>query len=142
MALKLKKDAVPTPPAQVMTEERMLRINPEVNNRLDGFIQANPKMNDYYTSLVKENPERAIRSFMLGKMFKHEAEQRQAARQAPQAKEWLDKQSPEVQQRVAERLEKITPFHREKAEGRIIAQEKTKLDFTPRQAFGQGLAVG
>src|ERR1700761_6367439 len=137
MALKLKKDAVPTPPAQVMTEERMLRINPEVNNRLEGFIQANPKMNDYYTTLVKEHPERAVRSFMLGKMFKHEAELRQTARQAPQAKEWLEQQSPEVQQRVAERLEKVSPFYREKAAVRVIAQEKAKLDFTPRQGIGQ-----
>jgi hypothetical protein len=29
--------------------------------------------NDYYTNLVKEHPERAVRAFMLGKMFKHEA---------------------------------------------------------------------
>ena len=43
MPLKPKSNVTPTPPAQAMTEERMLRINPEVNNRLDGFIQANPK---------------------------------------------------------------------------------------------------
>jgi len=146
MALKAKTppplNETVTKAAPSLTEERILRVNPEVDRRLDGFMQSNSKLTDYYTSLVKEHPERAIRSFMLGKMFKHEAEQRQALRQAPQAKEWLDQQSPEVRQRVAERLEKITPFHREKAEVRIIAQEKTKLDFTPRQAFGQGLAVG
>jgi hypothetical protein len=85
------------PSAQSLTEERILRINPEVNNRLDGFIQANPKMNDYYASLVKENPERAIRSFMLNKMFKHEADMRQTARQAPQAKEWLDAQEADTE---------------------------------------------
>ena len=112
MPLKLKKDAVQNPPAQTMTEERMLRINPEVNNRLDGFIQANPKKNDYNTSLVKEHPERAVRSFMLGKMFKHEAELRQTARQAPQAKEWLEQQEPSLKQRIMERLEKINPFYR------------------------------
>ncbi len=37
---------------------------------------------DYYTALVKDHPERAVRSFMLGKMFRHEAEMRQTARQA------------------------------------------------------------
>ena len=132
----------PSQSAPALTEERILRVNPEVDRRLDAFMQSNSKLTDYYTGLVKDHPERAIRSFMLGKMFKHEAEQRQALRQAPQAKEWLEKQSPEVQQRVAERLQKVTPFHREKAEVRIIAQEKSRLDFTPRQAFGQGLAVG
>jgi len=141
MALKLKSNPTPTPPAQVMAEERMLRINPEVNNRLDGFIQANSKMNDYYTSLVKENPERAVRSFMLGKMFRHEAELRQTARQAPQAKEWLDQQEPSLKQRIMERLEKINPFYREKALVREIAREKTKIDFTPKPSLGQGMSV-
>src|ERR1035441_536753 len=141
MSLKLKSNPTPTPPAQVMAEERMLRINPEVNNRLDGFIQANPKMNDYYASLVKEHPDRAVRSFMLGKMFRHEAELRQTARQAPQAKEWLDQQEPSLKQRIMERLEKINPFYREKALVREIAREKTKIDFTPKPSLGQGMSV-
>ena len=124
-----------------MTEERMLRINPEVNNRLDGFIQANSKMNDYYTSLVKEHPERAVRAFMLGKMFKHEAELRQTARQAPQAKEWLDQQEPSLKQRIMDRIEKINPFYREKALVREITREKTKIDFTQKPSLGQGMSV-
>jgi hypothetical protein len=141
MAIKLKKDAQENSPPQLMTEERMLRINPEVNNRLDGFIQANPKMNDYYTALVKEHPERAVRSFMLGKMFKHEAELRQTARQAPQAKEWLEQQEPSLKQRIMERLEKINPFYREKALVREIAREKTRIDFTQKPSMGQGMSV-
>ncbi len=124
-----------------MTEERMLRINPEVNNRLDGFIQANPKMNDYYTTLVKDHPERAVRSFMLGKMFKHEAELRQTARQAPQATEWLEQQKPSLKQRIMERLEKINPFYREKALVREIAREKTRIEFTQKPSLGQGMSV-
>ena len=141
MPLKLKKDAVQNQPAQTLTEERMLRINPEVNNRLDGFIQANQKMNDYYTSLVKEHPERAVRSFMLGKMFKHEAELRQTARQAPQAKEWLEQQEPSLKQRIMDRLEKINPFYREKALVREITREKTRIDFTQKPSLGQGMSV-
>jgi len=129
------------PAAQVLTEERLLRINPEVNNRLDGFIQANPKMNDYYTSLVKQNPERAIRSMMLNKMFKHEQEMRQTARQAPQAKEWLDAQEPSLKQRIMDRLEKINPFYREKALVREITREKTRIDFSPRTSLGQGMST-
>jgi hypothetical protein len=124
-----------------LVEERILRVNPEIDRRLDGFMQANTKLTDYYTSLVKEHPERAVRAFMLTKMFRHEAELRVVTRQAPQAKEWLEQQSPEVKQRVAERLEKINPFYREKAAIRVIAQEKAKLDFTPRPAIGQGMAA-
>ncbi len=146
MALKPKTppplDQAPSEKSASLSEERLLRVNPEVDRRLDGFMQANSKLTEYYASLVKEHPERAVRSFMLGKMFKHEAELRQTARQAPQAKEWLDQQSPDVKQRVAERLEKINPFYREKAAVRVIAQEKAKLDFTPRQGIGQGVAVG
>lgn len=96
-------------------------------------------MTDYYTTLVKEHPDRAVRAFMLTKMFRHEAELRVIARQAPQAKEWLEQQSPEVKQRVAERLEKINPFYREKAAVRVISQEKAKLDFTPK--VGQSIAA-
>ena len=142
MALKPKN---PPPldqtPANNVSEERFLRINPEVNNRLDGFIQANSKMNDYYTSLVKEHPERAVRSFMLGKMFKHEAELRQTARQAPQAKEWLEQQEPSLKQRIMDRLEKINPFYREKALVREITREKTRIDFTQKPSLGQGMSV-
>ncbi len=129
------------PASQSLTEERILRVNPEVNSRLDGFIQANPKMNDYYSSLVKDNPERAIRSFMLNKMFKHEADMRQTARQAPQAKEWLDAQEPSMKQRIMDRLEKINPFYREKALVREITREKTRVDFTPRPSLGHGVSA-
>ena len=135
----LKQNA--SQPATSLSEERILRVNPEIDRRLDGFMQANTKLTDYYANLVKEHPERAVRAFMLGKMFKHEAELRVVTRQAPQAKEWLDQQSPEVKQRVAERLEKVTPFYREKAAVRVIAQEKAKLDFTPRTSMGQGIAA-
>jgi len=142
MALKPK---TPPPleqtPAVHIAEERFLRVNPEVNNRLDGFIQANAKMYEYYSKLVTEHPERATRAFMLTKMFRHEAEMRQTARQAPQAKEWLDQQEPSLKRRIMDRLEKINPFYREKALVREIAREKTKIDFTQKPSLGQGMSV-
>jgi hypothetical protein len=143
MALKTKNPP-PLPddkPAPSISEERMLRVNPEVDRRLDGFMQANSKLTDYYTSLVKEHPERAVRAFMLNKMFKHEAELRVVARQAPQAKEWLEQQEPSLKKRVMDRLEKINPFYREKALVRVIAQEKTRLDFSQKPSVGQGMSV-
>jgi len=139
MALKTKNPPPIPEQSPALSEERMLRINPEIDRRLDGFMQANTKLTDYYTNLVKQNPDRAIRAFMLTKMFRHEAELRVVTRQAPQAKEWLEQQSPEVKQRVAERLDKISPFYREKAAVRVISQEKAKLDFTPK--VGQSMAA-
>ena len=139
MALKTKNPPPLPEQSPSLSEERVLRVNPEIDRRLDGFLQANSKLTEYYTTLVKEHPDRAVRAFMLTKMFRHEAELRVIARQAPQAKEWLEQQSPEVKQRVAERLEKINPFYREKAAVRVISQEKAKLDFTPK--VGQSIAA-
>lgn len=139
MVLKTKNPPPLPEQSPALSEERVLRVNPEIDRRLDGFMQANTKLTEYYSTLVKEHPERAVRAFMLTKMFRHEAELRVISRQAPQAKEWLDQQSPEVKQRVAERLEKINPFYREKAAVRVISQEKAKLDFTPRA--GQSIAA-
>jgi ribosomal protein L13E len=144
MPLKTK-----TPPALSQTsqqppslsEERILRVNPEIDRRLDAFMQANDRMTEYYAKLVKENPDRAVRAFMLTKMFKHEAQLRVTERQAPQAKEWLDQQEPSIKQRIMDRLQKINPFYREKALVREIAREKTRIDFTPKQSLGQGMSV-
>ena len=129
----------PQPPS--LSEERILRGNPEIDRRLDAFMQANDKMTEYYAKLVKENPDRAVRAFMLTKMFKHEAQLRVTERQAPQAKEWLDQQEPSIKQRIMDRLQKINPFYREKALVREIAREKTRIDFTPKQSVGQGMSV-
>ncbi|MCE0497992.1 MAG: hypothetical protein LV481_08620 [Methylacidiphilales bacterium] len=141
MALKTKNPPPVPEQSQVLAEERILRVNPEIDRRLDGFMQANTKLTDYYTTLVKQHPERAVRAFMLTKMFRHEADMRQTARQAPQAKEWLDQQEPSLKQRILERLEKINPFYREKALVREIAREKTRIDFTPKPSLGQGMSV-
>ena len=129
----------PQPPS--LSEERILRVNPEIDRRLDAFMQANDKMTEYYAKLVKENPDRAVRAFMLTKMFKHEAQLRVTERQAPQAKEWLDQQEPSIKQRIMDRLQKINPFYREKALVREIAREKTRIDFTPKPSLGQGMSA-
>ncbi len=124
-----------------LNEERMFRVNPEVDRRLDVFMQANDKMTEAYSKLVKESPDRAIRVLMLGKMFKHEAQLRVTERQAPQAKEWLDQQEPTIKQKIMDKLQKINPFYREKVLVQEIAREKTRIDFTPRPSTGQGMSL-
>ncbi len=119
----------------------MLRVNPEVDRRLDGFMQANTKLTDYYTNSGQRNiPNAPIRAFMLDQDVQARGRiARQTARQAPQAKEWLDQQAPERETaRSCERLEKINPFYREKALVRVIAHEKARLDFTPKPSSAKG----
>jgi len=129
-------------PGQALTEDRMVRINPEVDARLTAFMAANSKTSDHYTKLVKENPAHAVRTIMLPKMFRYEAEQRASARMAPQAREWFDQQGPEVRQRIMDRLDRVSPYYRETTSVRIIAQEKARMDFKPKEAVGQGMSVG
>ena len=129
-------------PVQALNEDRLVRINPEVDARLTAFMANNSRATEYFTKLVKENPSHAVRTIMLPKMFRYEAEQRIAARMAPQAREWFEQQGPEVRQRIMDRLEKVSPFYRETASVRIIAQEKARMDFKPKEAVGQGMSVG
>ena len=129
-------------PGQTLTEDRLVRINPEVDARLTAFMAGNSRATEYYTKLVQENPTHAVRTIMLPKMFRYEAEQRMAARMAPQAREWFEQQSPDVRQRVMDRLEKVSPFYRETASVRIISQEKARMDFKPKEAIGHGISIG
>ena len=45
--------------------ENTTRNNPEIDAKLDGFIQENPKLYDYYQGFSKEQ---LIRKLMFGKM--------------------------------------------------------------------------
>ena len=145
MALKTKNPPPLTESAPAAAKtfnlERMMKVDPAIDHRLNNFIQNNSKLNDYYTELVTQHPQRAVRSFMLNKMFRHEAQLRVAERQAPQAKEWLEQQDPGLKQRIMERLQKINPFYREKALVREIAREKTQVDFAPKHSTGPGVSI-
>jgi hypothetical protein len=129
-------------PGQALNEDRIVRINPEVDARLTAFMQGNSKATEYYTKLVKENPSHAVRTIMLPKMFRFEAEQRMSARMAPQAREWFEQQGPEVRQKIMDRIQRVSPYYRETASVRIVAEEKAKLEFKPKEAVGQGVSIG
>ena len=60
------------------------RVNPDVDARLDKFMQAEPGLVDFVKNLPREDLER---KFMLKKM--QEQEQRQAY--SAKVKDWLDK---------------------------------------------------
>ena len=96
------------------------------------YYTASEKLADVLKDVSPAPNAQTLMRLMLASFTSHDIA-------APQAKEWLDQQSPEVKQRVAERLDKISPFYREKAAVRVISQEKAKLDFTPR--VGQSMAA-
>ena len=54
----------------------VFRDNPEVKKKIEAHKKANPDDVTYYTRLVKENPERAIETFLYRDQQKHEGEMR------------------------------------------------------------------
>jgi hypothetical protein len=95
--------------------ERAPRLNPEIEKRLNAHIDANKSDHEYYGRLVKEKPDYAVRVLMLKDLRRHEGDMRMIERQLPQAKEFFAKQTPEVQQRINERLKGVNPYYGDKA---------------------------
>ena len=148
MALKTKPSPAPSPDAPDSSAETQFRSNPEIDARLDTFIGANQRDFDYYTKLVKENPERAVRSLLLKDMQKHESDMRLVFKQLPAAQEFLKEQPAEVQERIKARLADVNPFYQEKAFVGEVLKEMNRQDYLknrqsllpPRQ--GAAMAIG
>ncbi len=133
MAIKEKSQtAVPMPgmpPIRGMTTEGFI-FNDQIDARLNKFIADNPEINDHYTKLVKEHPDRAIRSLMLRSMFKHERVAERNALQAPQAREWAN-QNPALAQEVAAKIKTTNPIMRAAQFIRGIGRAKANIEFAP-----------
>ncbi len=93
--------------AEKKAQESTLRRNPEIDAKLDAFIQANPKLHEYYQGFSKEE---LIRKAMLAKMQKNEVTERRSA----SIKEWVEA-NPEVKTKIEERLRNVPEEHRERA---------------------------
>ncbi len=112
MAIKPKSDAK----MEITGEaERATRLNPEIEKRLNAHIEANKSDHEYYTRLVVEKPDYAVRVLMLKDLRRHEGDMRLIEKQLPQAKEFFDKQTPQVQERINERLKGVNPYYADKA---------------------------
>jgi len=112
MAIKPKSDAK----MEITGEaERATRLNPEIEKRLNAHIEANKSDHEYYTRLVAEKPDYAVRVLMLKDLRRHEGDMRLIEKQLPQAKEFFDKQTPQVQERINERLKGVNPYYGDKA---------------------------
>lgn len=100
------------------------RVNEDVERRLNPYIAANKGDFERYTKLVNENPERAVRTLMLKDLDTHESEMRFTEKQLPAAKEWYDKQSPEVRKLIDERVAESDPYYKTKAFVNAVVRER------------------
>lgn len=116
----------------------VFRDNPEVKKKIEAHKKANPDDVVYYTRLVKENPERAIETFLYRDQQKHENEMRLIQKQLPQAQAFYNAQTAEAKARIDRDLEGVNPYFKDKAFVNAALREKdrqTRREFAnPSQA--------
>lgn len=83
------------------------RRNPEIDAKLDKFIQENPKLLEYYQALGKDE---LIRKLMLGKMQRNEFTQSRNQ----EVVAWVN-ENPEIKAKVEERIRNVPAANRERA---------------------------
>jgi len=83
------------------------RRNPEIDAKLDKFIQENPKLLEYYQAL---NKDELIRKLMLGKMQRTEFTQSRNQ----EVVAWVN-ENPEIKAKVEERIRNVPAANRERA---------------------------
>jgi hypothetical protein len=149
MALKNRETEgaeLPKPPTETPGSKpenngtRPPRVNEDVEKRLNPYIEANKDAMERYTKLVKENPDRAVRTLMLKDMQAHEGEMRMVEKQMPAAKEWYDKQTLEVKKAIDKRIAEVHPYNRDQAFVQAVVRERNwqnrlPLAQTPRPAM-------
>lgn len=116
---------------QTPTPRNDFRTSERVEARLNPYIEAHPRDLEYYRKLIAENPERAARTLMLKDLEMFETTMKQVTRQLPQAKEYYEKQTPEVKKRIDDAVAKVNPYHHDQAfVGEVMAEVR-------RQSFSQ-----
>jgi hypothetical protein len=88
-------------------QEPTLRRNPEIDAKLDKFIQENPKLLEYYQGLSKDE---LIRKQMLGKMQRSEY----TNGRNEEIKAWVE-EHPEIKSKIEERIRNVPEANRERA---------------------------
>jgi len=93
--------------ADKKAQEPTLRKNPEIDAKLDKFIQENPKLLEYYSALSKDE---LIRKQMLGKMQRSEY----TNGRNEEIKAWVQ-EHPEIKSKIEERIRNVPEANRERA---------------------------
>jgi hypothetical protein len=131
---------------EIKLKPLVFRDNPEVKKKIEAHKQANPDDVVYYTRLVKENPERAIETFLYRDQQKHENEMRLITKQLPQARAFYNTQTADAKARIDHDIEGIDPYLKDKAFVNAALREKdrqTRREFAnPAQAPTSPPAAG
>jgi len=93
--------------AERKAQEATLRRNPEIDAKLDRFIQENSKLREYYDGLSKDD---LIRKLMLGKMQRSEY----SNGRNQEIKAWVE-EHPDIKAKIEARLRNVPEQNRERA---------------------------
>ncbi|MFA6960384.1 MAG: hypothetical protein WC205_06525 [Opitutaceae bacterium] len=110
-------------------EQPTLRRNPEIDAKIDRFIQENPKVHEYYMGLSKED---LVRKAILGKVQRSEY----SNQRNQEIVSWVE-EHPEVKARIEERIKNIPADRRERAFVTMARSEAVKE--TVKSSQGQGV---
>jgi len=131
---------------EIKLKPLVFRDNPEVKKKIEAHKKANPDDVTYYTRLVRENPERAIETFLYRDQQKHENEMRLITKQLPQARAFYNTQTADAKARIDRDIEGIDPYFKDKAFVNAALREKdrqTRREFAnPTQAPTSPPAAG
>ncbi len=111
----------------------VFRDNPEVKTKIAAYKKENPEDAVYYSRLVREHPERAIDTFILHRVQKHETDMKLIAKQLPHAQNFYASQTPEAKARIDSDLEGVSPYYKDRAFVQAVFREKdrqTRREFT------------
>ena len=114
--------------ADKKAQEPTLRRNPEIDAKLDKFIQENPKLLEYYSALSKDD---LIRKQMLGKMQRSEY----TNGRNEEIKAWVQ-EHPEIKSKIEERIRNVPEANRERA---FINAAKTEAMNQTVRPVGNGV---
>ncbi len=131
---------------EIKLKPLVFRDNPEVKKKIEAHKKANPDDVTYYTRLVRQNPERAIETFLYRDQQKHENEMRLITKQLPQARAFYNTQTADAKARIDRDIEGIDPYFKDKAFVNAALREKdrqTRREFAnPTQAPTSPPAAG
>lgn len=86
---------------------------PEKQKLIESFRADHPNKEEYYTRLVKENPQRAVRSLLLKDAEYYKLRTNYLTNQLPSARAFYDAQTPEARARIDRQLVNSKPFYRD-----------------------------
>lgn len=93
--------------ADKKAQEYTVRVNPEIDAKIDRFIKENPDLHAYYNGLTKDQ---LIRKLMLAKMQRSENTQRRNQ----EIVAWVE-EHPEIKSKVEERIKNVPAENRQRA---------------------------